>query len=211
MQERGIGKLIILTGLFVGAILCANTLASKLFTIGGLTMTAGIVAFPITFLITDIINEVWGKKRAQAVVITGFLANLMMVALYQLGMILPPAVFWPHQEAFHTILGAVPRIVGASMIAYLISQNWDVWVFAKIKEKLRFGLWLRNNLSTITAQIIDSVIFLGLAFGGVMPVGSLVTMFFTYVLVKAGIALLDTPLVYLGVAWAKGKEGQARG
>ncbi len=89
------------------------------------------------------------------------------------------------------------------MIAYLISQTWDVWLFAKLKEKYSWGLWFRNNVSTITSQAIDSAIFLGLAFWGVMPFSALVTMYVTYLIVKWLIAIVDTPLVYLGVAWAK--------
>jgi len=196
-------KLLILTGIFVAVILIANTLASKLFEIGGFVMTAGIIAFPITFMITDVINDVWGKQKAQLVVWVGFAANILMVVMYQVGVWLTPAGFWPGQEAFVSILGAVPRIVGASMVAYLISQTWDVWLFAKIKEQLPFGLWFRNNVSTFTSQAIDSAIFLGLAFWGVLPFSALVTMYFTYIVAKWLIALLDTPFVYLGVRWAQ--------
>jgi len=197
-------KLIILTGLFTAAITCANTLAAKIFMVGSVTMTAGILAYPITFLVTDIVGDVWGKRYAQVVVLTGLMANVVMVALYQIGILLPPASFWSSQTEFATILGAVPRIVLASMVAYLISQAWDVWVFHKIKELWGpHNLWLRNNASTFTSQIIDSAVFLALAFWGVMPSEVLWRMFIVYVLVKWAIALIDTPLCYLGVAWAR--------
>ena len=201
-------KLILLTSLFIAAILAANTLASKLFVVGGRVMTAGIIAFPITFMVTDIINDVWGRKTAQRVVLAGLAANLVMLLLYQLGNILPAAGFWPHQDAFSTILGAVPRIVLASMVAYLISQTWDVWVFDAVKRKFRHGLWLRNNLSTITSQAIDSAIFLTIAFIGTMPFQAMLSMYVTYLITKLMIALIDTPFVYLGVRWAEDKNGE---
>ena len=203
MNIKGERKLILLVGIFIASILAANTLASKLFEVRGLVMTAGIIAFPITFLITDIINDVWGKRTAQNVVIAGLCANIVMLVLYTGGIHLPPAGFWPNQEAFESILGSVPRVVLASMVAYLISQNWDVWVFDKIKNSSNAGLWLRNNVSTITSQMIDSAIFLLIAFGGVVPWESMLKMFVTYLGVKLTIALIDTPLVYLGVAWVR--------
>ena len=196
-------KLIFLCGIFIAGILAANTLASKVFMVGGFAMTAGIIAFPITFLVTDIVNDVWGKGYAKTMVMAGLAANILMVILYQIGVLLPAAPFWEHQVAFETLLGAVPRIVLASMTAYLISQMWDVWVFAKIKEKFTMGLWFRNNVSTFTSQIVDSAVFLAIAFAGTMPVNELVTMFFTYIIVKWIIAIIDTPLIYLGVKWAK--------
>lgn len=198
---KQIRALLILAGIFMAAILSANTLASKLFEVGGYAMTAGIVAFPITFLVTDIVNDVWGRRVAHSMVIAGFFANVVMVALYHLGIWLPPAVFWENQEAFATILGEVPRIVLASMTAYLISQTWDVWIFDRIKKRLsRFGLWFRNTVSTVTSQIIDSAVFLTIGFAGVMPREDLIVMFVTYVVAKFIIAVIDTPFVYLGVA-----------
>ncbi len=202
-MSKAQSKLILLVGMFVTAILVANTVASKLFMVGSFVMTAGIIAYPITFLITDIVNEVWGKEVAQRVVMIGFAANILMVLLYQISVILPVGGVWEGQASFQAVLGAVPRIVLASMVAYLISQHWDVWVFNLVKEKLPYGLWLRNNVSTITSQAIDSAIFLAIAFGGTLPFDMLVGMFVSYIVVKWAIALLDTPFCYLGVAWAR--------
>lgn len=196
-------KFIYLCGLFIAAILAANTLASKLFEVGGFVMTAGIIAFPITFMITDIVNEVWGREKAQALVWSGLFANVLMLALYFIGVKLPAAGFWGGQAAFESILGAVPRIVGASMVAYLVSQTWDVWIFDLIRRKTKTGLWVRNNVSTMTSQAIDSAIFLSLAFGGSLPFSSLLAMYGTYLVAKFAIAALDTPFVYLGVRWAE--------
>lgn len=163
-------------------------------------MTAGVIAYPITFLMTDIVNEVWGKSVAQRFVAIGFLANLLMVGLFAIGVWLPPAPIWGSQAAFQDVLGSVPRMVLASMAAYIASQTWDVWISDYIKRKMRLGLWFRNNVSTITSQIIDSAVFLTIGFAGVMPWEDLIVMFVTYVVAKFIIAVIDTPFAYLGVA-----------
>lgn len=202
-EVRNLNKLIILCGIFILALCTANTLASKVFVLGPWVMTAGILSFPITFMVTDVVGEVWGKRIAQQLVLVGFIANILMVGLYQLGILLTPAVFWGGQEALKSILGSVPRIVGASLAAYAVSQTLDVWLFHKIKDSFKYGLWLRNNVGTIVSQAVDSAIFLLLAFVGTMAFSELVSMYVAYIIVKWIIALLDTPFVYLGVWWAR--------
>jgi uncharacterized integral membrane protein (TIGR00697 family) len=198
------GKLILLTGLFVTALIAANIIAAKLFVLGSAVLTVGIITYPITFLLTDTISEVWGKKRATQVVWMGFLANIFMLGVLYIARILPPAPFWPHQEAFDLILGAVPRIVIASLVAYIVSQTHDVWSFHFWRHKTGGKhLWLRNNVSTMTSQLIDSVIFVTVAFYGSMPNDALVTMIITQYMVKLVIAVLDTPFCYMLVSWAK--------
>lgn len=198
------GKLILLTGLFVTALIAANIIAAKLFVLGSVVLTVGIITYPITFLLTDTISEVWGKKRATQVVWMGFLANIFMLVVLYIARILPPAPFWPHQEAFDLILGAVPRIVIASLVAYIVSQTYDVWSFHFWRHKTGGKhLWLRNNVSTMTSQLIDSVIFVTVAFYGSMPNDALVTMIITQYMVKLVIAVLDTPFCYMLVSWAK--------
>lgn len=198
------GKLILLTGLFVTALIAANIIAAKLFVLGSAVLTVGIITYPITFLLTDTISEVWGKKRATQVVWMGFLANIFMLGVLYIARILPPAPSWPHQEAFDLILGAVPRIVIASLVAYIVSQTHDVWSFHFWRHKTGGKhLWLRNNVSTMTSQLIDSVIFVTVAFYGSMPNDALVTMIITQYMVKLVIAVLDTPFCYMLVSWAK--------
>lgn len=204
MQEYKKGDLDLLMplmGVYIAVLVCANVLASKLFVIGGKwVMTAGIIAYPMTFLITDIVNEVWGRETANKFVGIGLVANILMVVLFVIGVWLPPAPIWGSQTAFQDVLGSVPRLVLASMAAYITSQTWDVWVFDYIKRKMRLGLWFRNNASTITSQVIDSAVFLTIGFAGVMPREDLIVMFVTYVVAKFIIAVIDTPFAYLGVA-----------
>ncbi len=197
-------KYSILLGLFVTALLVANTVASKLIMVGGVVITTGIIAYPITFAITDIINEVWGKKAAKQAVMVGLFANLLMVGLYAISVAIPHASFWEGQPAFTSVLGSTPRIVLASMIAYLVSQTWDIHMFDKIKALTKGKhLWVRNNASTFTSQVIDSIIFLLIAFYGTIPVHLMPGMLVGYLAIKWAIALIDTPFVYLGTRWAR--------
>ncbi len=184
--------------LFVVSLLLANILASKIIMVGGLLLPAAIILYPLTFLFTDVVAEVEGKKSAGALVMTGFYMSLFMVLVILAGRFLPPAGFWKHQEAYNIILGSTPRIVLASMIAYLISQNHDIWAFHWWREKTAGRhLWLRNTLSTIVSQMIDSVLFIGIAFWGIVPPAAIGMMILSQYIAKVGIALLDTPFCYL--------------
>ncbi|MCK9274456.1 MAG: queuosine precursor transporter [Syntrophales bacterium] len=198
--------------LFLACLLLANILASKIVCVGGFILPAAIILYPFTFLLTDVVSEIEGRKSARDLVIAGFYLSCIMVLVLFLGKILPPASFWPHQEAYETILGATPRIVAASMIAYLISQNHDVWAFHWWKQKTAGRhLWLRNNMSTVVSQLIDSVIFIVIAFGGIYPVTVIGTMIISQYAVKLVIALVDTPFCYILVRLYGNNRKQVQG
>lgn len=198
--------LVVLATLFTTCLLVANILAVKLISIGGWTVPAGVIAYPLTFLFTDVITELYGRRTASKVIWLGFGANLLMVILVFGGKLLPPAPLWEGQPAYESILGMVPRIVLASMVAYLISQHHDVFAFHfwRKKTKARF-LWLRNNASTMVSQALDTGIFITIAFWGTVPTGVLTNMLLTQYLIKLGIAALDTPFCYLLVGLLKEK------
>lgn len=193
-----------LTALFITCLLVSNIVAGKLFTLGPLILPAAVFVYPVTFVITDTVSEVWGKKEANDIVWLGLIMNLVMTAYLCLGRVLPPAPFWGRQAAYEAILGMVPRIVAASMIAYLLSQLHDVWAFL-FWRRVTAGkhLWLRNNLSTMASQLLDSVIFITLAFAGTVEGAVLVSMIGGQYLVKLILALADTPFCYLAVRWAR--------
>ncbi|MBT9148808.1 MAG: Inner membrane protein YhhQ [Dehalococcoidia bacterium] len=200
-------KLLLLTALFVICLGTANILsAAKLISIFGFTVDAGIIAYPLTFLFTDIVCEVWGKRTATRVVWVGFFANMLMMLLIWIGGILPPSPQWGNQEAYQSVLGSVPRIVFASMAAYLISQHHDVFAFQFWRRKTRGRwLWMRNNFSTIVSQGLDTVVFGTIAFYGVVPLNVLVgEIILVQYIIKIAVALLDTPFCYLLVGWARG-------
>lgn len=202
-------KLRFLSALFISCLLISNIIAGKLFIMGRFVLPAAVFVYPVTFVITDTVSEVWGKKEANSLVWLGLIMNLVLTAFLFLGRILPPAPFWEHQAAYEAILGMVPRIVAASMVAYLISQFHDVQAFL-FWRRLTKGrhLWLRNNLSTMVSQLLDSAIFITIAFAGTVEGAVLTNMIVSQYLVKLVLALADTPFCYLAVRWAR-KEGVA--
>ncbi len=193
--------LTVLAALFTTCLLVANIIAVKLVSIGGWIVPAGVIAYPLTFLFTDVITELYGRRVATRVIWIGFSASVLMLALVYGGKLLPPAVFWEGQAAYDTILGMVPRLVLASMVAYLVSQHHDVVAFHFWRNKTggRF-LWLRNNASTMVSQALDTGLFITIAFWGIVPGEVLVNMLVMQYVIKLIIAAGDTPFCYLLVA-----------
>lgn len=186
----------ILLGIFIVSLIVANIVSAKIVSFWGLVIPAAIVAYPLTFLITDIIGEIWGKDMANRAVKIGFICQLVSLALIGLSILLPVAPFADNQAEFVGIMKSSFRVVAASLVAYLISQSWDVWLFHKLKEKCNGKhKWLRNNASTLTSQMIDTAIFITIAFVGVVP--NVWVMIFSQYLIKATYALLDTIPFYL--------------
>jgi uncharacterized integral membrane protein (TIGR00697 family) len=188
---------ILLVSIFVGALVISSVLASKIITIFGLFVPAGVLAYCITFVATDVISEIWGRERAGRVVFSGFVALLVTFFLIRLALWWDAAPIWRGQEAFSSVLGSTSRIIVASLVAYLASQYHDVWAFHIWRKATRERhLWLRNTASTVVSQFIDTLIFITVAFYGTIPVIPLIEG--QYV-IKVLIALLDTPFVYLAV------------
>lgn len=195
--DTGEKSFILLVGIFISGLTIASVLASKIISVFGLFVPAGVLAYSITFIATDVISEIWGKEKANWVVLVGFFALLVVLLLINIAIIFPSAPFWKNERAFNTILHGTSRIIIASFTAYLISQFHDVWAFHFWKNLTRGRhLWLRNNLSTMVSQFLDTVVFITIAFYGIQPVGELI---FGQYIVKLGIALLDTPFIYLAV------------
>lgn len=195
-----------LSMLFVTCLIVSNIIATKIISIGNWITPAGVIAYPLTFLFTDVISELYGKKIASKVVWAGFGANILMLSLIFFSKLLPPAPFWKGQAAYETSLSMVPRIVLASMIAYLVSQHHDVFAFDFWKRKTNGKyLWLRNNASTMVSQAIDTVIFIIVAFWKVIPTEILLNMIFSQYIIKVIIAAGDTPFCYLLVGLLKKK------
>ena len=193
--------LVILASSFVTFLLVANIIAVKLIDFGPWVVPAAVIVYPFTFLLTDTIGELFGRCAAARVVWTGFGMSLLMLVMVYIGQIIPAAEFWQGQSAYETLLGSVPRIVLASMAAYLVSQHHDVFAFDFIR-RLTGGrhLWLRNIASTAVSQAIDTLIFITLAFAGTVTWPVLAGMMAGQYLIKLIIAVLDTPLCY-GLVW----------
>lgn len=195
-------NLMLVNAIFLTSLLVANVVSSKIVSFWGLTVPAAIVAYPLTFLMTDVIGEIWGKEEANKTVKLGFICQMVSLVLIGGAILLPVAPFADNQAQFTAILGSSFRVVFASMIGYLVSQSWDVWIFHKVRDayikkhgSTKGGRWIWNNASTMTSQIIDTAIFITIAFIGTVP--NIWTMILSQYLVKFIYALLDTPFFYL--------------
>lgn len=181
-------------GLFAGLIVSAQVLANKTVQILDFTVPAGVLVYSTAYLLTDILTEFHGKDTAKEAVWSGFLASIILVIAIQIAIAWPSAPFWQAQDAFVTTLGPTWRIVLASLAAYVVSQNTDVFLFHKIREYTgESKLYLRNIGSTSVSQLIDSVIFIVIAFYGVLPI---VPLIIGQYIIKLAIAALDTPFIY---------------
>lgn len=184
-------------------VVIANIIAGKIVVFGPFVVPAAVIVYASTFLLTDIICEKWGKQQARKAVWAGFYANVVMVIAVVIAIHWPSAPFAKdYSEQFSSVLGLVPRVVLASMVAYLLSQHHDVFAFQFWKNKTKGRhLWLRNNLSTMVSQAIDTVIFITIAFYGVMDI---VPLLIGQYVIKLIIAVLDTPFIYF-ISWLMNK------
>jgi len=193
----------LLIGLYVACELIANVTASKPVQLGGIVVPAAIFIYTVTFTLIDLINESFGRQGARRVILTAFIANLLLAAYAQLAVILPAATFYTGQTAFAGVLGSTPRIVFASLVAYLISSMADAEIFAFWKTHVHGPKWLRVLISNSISTGIDSLIFITLAFYGIMPLWGLIEGQY---IVKMAITLLSLPLIYLARSHRQSKE-----
>ena len=197
----GVYKLFGLTGLYVWigfAIVAANIQVIKMIDLFGLPATLGNIMYGSIFLATDLINEKYGRKKAQKAVYIGFMIMVSFTAITQVSLAFTPNMDDFANESLLTIFSLLPRITAGSLIAYLVSQTLDVILFDKIKTK--FGtpgqLWIRNNGSTIVSQAIDTAIFTLIAFTGQYDMSVVISIFWTAYIIKLLTSIADTPFVY---------------
>ncbi len=185
---------ILLIALYIACELIANTTASKPVEFFGLVAPGGIFIYALTFTLVDLINDRLGKRGARHVVYAAFGANIVWALYAKFIIALPSPPFFSHQEAFEIVLGSTPRIVAASLAAYLVSSMIDIEIFGWWKSNVRGQKWGRVLVSNAVSTLVDSVVFVTLAFAGTMPVVSLIVG--QYVM-KMGITCLSIPLIYL--------------
>lgn len=200
-------RFIACTALFITCLLTANVTAAKLISVGGLTLSAGIVIFPVSYIVGDVLTEVWGYAAARRVIWLAFGCNVLMVAAIWAGGALPAARFWKGQAAYEEILGQAPRILVASLAAYLLGEFANAYVLARLKiATAGRWLWVRTIGSTVVGEGLDSLVFVALAFAGTVSAGALVQIFVNQWLVKVLYEALATPLTYAAVGWLKSRE-----
>ena len=203
--------------IFITMIVLTNIIGVKLFEINSVTLTTGIITYPLTFLITDIVCEVFGKKRASLMVVLGFFASILSLVFINLAVMLPGSEVWINnslgynsikdmQNAYESVFTLPGFLISASMLAYLVAQLIDVRIFHYLKKVTNEKkLWLRNNLSTMFSQLIDTIIVnsIFLYFGLNLGWDIIIKIIIASYLFKIIIALLDTPLVYIGVHYTR--------
>ena len=213
MDERTLEKnvspwFLVIVALFITCLISANITAVKLIDLSGFILPAAIFVFPLSYIIGDVLTEVYGYRRAKKVIWLGFLCNLVAVCAIWIGQILPSASFWDGQAAYERILGYAPRLLIASFLAYLVGEFANAFVLAKMKiaTKGRW-LWLRTIGSTLIGQGLDSMVFISIAFAGIIPAKALFTAVVTQWLAKSVYEAAVTPLTYVVVNFLKRKEG----
>ena len=192
---------------FVAILLITNTISVKIVQLGSFSVAAGIIIFPISYIFGDILTEVYGYRGSRPIIWLGFAAQIFMSLCYWLAQQLPAAPFWPHQESYELILGAVPRIVLASMIAYLVGEFANSFVLSRLKVWMNGKhLWVRTISSTLVGEGIDSFLFGIIAFAGILPGSALwITILSGYGL-KVAYEILATPFTYAIVGYLKRAE-----
>lgn len=218
------GKLVIIAALAVTVLLVSNIIAIKPVTLFALpfnfigsdlfVVSAAIVCFPIGYIISDILTEVYGFRVARGVIWLGFVCNLLMVLLFWVGGMIPGAVFWENQVEYETILGATGWIMLGSFVAYIVGEFSNAVVMVLLKNRTRGRyLWLRTISSTVVGQGIDSILFFTIAFGvsglWVGPDGSWLPVFNAAVcawIAKSVYEIIATPITYIVVGWLKRTE-----
>jgi uncharacterized integral membrane protein (TIGR00697 family) len=193
--------------IFVTILILSNIMAQKLFVFFGYTFTTAIIVFPVSYILGDVLTEVWGYATTRRVIWNGFLAAALVSIFIEISIVLPPADGWKLQSEYAAILGQVPRTVVASLIAYLCGEFTNSYVLARMK--LWTGgkyLWTRTIGSTVAGQLVDTTIFVVLAFVGLVPLGLLVQIIWSAYLFKVLYESAATPITYAVVAWVKRVE-----
>jgi len=201
-------RFLVITALFITCLITANIIIVKQIGIGPVILPAAIIIFPMSYIISDILTEVYGYSQARKVIWLGFLCNLIMVAAIWIAGLLPAASSFEAQSAYDRILGNTPRFLIASFLAYLAGEFANSYVLSKMKiaTKGRW-LWTRTIGSTLVGEGLDTVIVLSIGFAGILPAGTIGIMMLGHWIVKVLYEVIATPFTYMIVNYLKRKEG----
>ena len=199
-------RLVIITAVFITCLITANIVAVKMISLGPFILFAAIFVFPLSYIVGDVLTEVYGYRTARRVIWLGFACNIIFVFFAWVGQLLPPAGFWEGQGAYEGILGFAPRLLAASFCGYLAGEFANSYIMAKLKIRTKGRwLWLRTIGSTVVGEGLDSAIFITLAFIGTPSFAAV--MILNHWLFKVGIEAVLTPATYGIVNWLKRREG----
>ena len=200
--------LLMVSALFVATLVASNIIAVKIAAVGPFSVPAAIVIFPLAYLFGDVLTEVWGYRVARMVIWTGFLANVVVVLFIAAAIAIPADPHYTDQAAYARILGSTPRLVAASLVAYLLGEFLNAFVLARLKVATRGRLlWTRTIGSTLIGQGVDSIVFISLAFAGTQPWSLLIVIIRDVWVVKVLYEIIATPITYAIVTVLKRVEG----
>lgn len=198
---------------FITCLLLSNILAAKLLRIGNWSVTAGVLVFPISYILNDIMTEVYGLKLAKKVIYLGFLMNFFMTLVFSLAIVLPAPDWYEMSDEFTLILGSTPRIAIAGLVAYLSGSLVNASIMNRMRTKSvngrRFGI--RAIVSTIVGETVDSCVFVPIVFGGSISIGQIMNMIVIQVILKTLYECICLPLTFNIVKRVKEyEEGDSR-
>ena len=208
MKEKVSVPFMLLGILFNVCLIAANLLETKVIQVGSLTVTAGLLVFPISYIINDCIAEVWGFKKARLIIWSGFAMNFFVVALGVIAVAIPAAPFWEGEEHFNFVFGMAPRIVAASLMAFLVGSFLNAYVMSKMKVASQGrNFSARAIWSTVVGETADSLIFFPVAFGGVIAWKELLIMMGIQIVLKSMYEVIILPVTIRVVKAIKKIDG----
>lgn len=200
-------QFVIVVAVFVTCLIASNIVAVKIADIFGRFVPAAIIIFPISYIIGDILTEVYGYDRAKQVIWLGFFCNALAVLAFWIGGLIPPAPFWENQDSYEIILGSTPRLLFASFIAYLIGELSNSFTLSRLKVWTNGkSLWVRTIGSTVIGQGLDSSVFITVAFIGILSNADLFELIITQWVIKVLYEVIATPVTYVVVRKLKELE-----
>lgn len=208
MKSTAVSLSFMLLGIvFCACLIASNLLETKIIQLGPVTITAGFLVFPISYIINDCIAEVWGFRKARLIIWIGFLTNFSMLALFQLAVALPSAPFWEGEAAFRFVFGLAPRIAVASLLAFLLGSFLNAYIMSRMKISSRGKHFsARAVVSTLAGESADSMIFFPLAFGGLVPVEELLKLMAIQIFAKTAYEIVVLPVTIRIVNVLKQRE-----
>ena len=208
MKEKVSVPFMLLAILFNVCLIAANLLETKVIQVGSIAVTAGLLVFPIAYIINDCIVEVWGFKKARLIIWSGFVMNFFVVSLGLIAVALPAAPFWDGAEHFNFVFGMAPRIVAASLIAFLVGSFLNAYVMSRMKVASGGrNFSARAIVSTVVGETADSLIFFPIAFGGVIAWPELFILMGIQIVLKSLYEVLILPVTIRVVKYIKKVDG----
>ncbi len=208
-MEKSYKHLTTISVFFVAVLLISNIASTKILDFGWFTFDGGTLLFPLSYIFGDILTEVYGYKKSRSVIWLGFFSALVMSLVFIVVGKLPPAADWSNQAAYDAILGTTPRIVIASLLAFLSGEFSNSFILAKMKIWTKGKmLWARTIGSTVVGEFVDSTLFILIAFVGILPGSLLLTLIISNYIFKTLVEVLFTPITYAVIAFLKKEESE---